>query len=61
MLQNFARDLEQLFAEINALDPTVLIVEGTGGQAVSGSIELDENKMNQLLIKASLSFTHGSW
>ena len=44
-------DLEQLFAEINALDPTVLVVEGDGGQAISGSIQLDDNKMNKLLVK----------
>lgn len=50
-MQTFALDLEQLFAEINALDPTVLVVEGDGGQAISGSIQLDDNKMNQLLVK----------
>lgn len=44
-------DLEQLFTEINALDPTVMVVEGEGGQAISGSIQLDDNKMNQLLVK----------
>lgn len=47
-------DLEQLFAEINALDPTVLVVEGDGGQAISGSIQLDDNKMNKLLVKVSM-------
>lgn len=50
-IKTFAMDLEQLFAEINALDPTVLVVEGDGGQAISGSIQLDDNKMNKLLVK----------
>lgn len=52
-MQKFARDLKQLFADINALDPTVMVVEGAGGQAVSGTIELDDAKMNQLLVQAS--------
>jgi len=47
----FAKDLEQLFTEIEGLDPTLMVVEGQGGQAVSGSIQLDDNKMNQLLVK----------
>jgi len=52
-LQIFARDLEQLFAEIEGLDPTLMVVAGQGVQAISGSIQLDDNKMNQLLIKVS--------
>lgn len=56
-LQVFARDLEQLFGDINALDPTVLVVENPGGQAISGSLQLDDSKMNKLLIKVSRSHT----
>jgi hypothetical protein len=51
LVQAFSRDLEQLFAEIEGLDPTLMVVEGQGGGAVSGSIQLDDNKMNQLLVK----------
>lgn len=47
-------DLRKLFADINSLDPTVLVVQNSGGQAVSGSIELDDRKMNELLIQARL-------
>lgn len=57
-MQTFALDLEQLFTEINALDPTVLVVEGEGGQAISGSIQLDDNKMNQLLVKVGTAGLH---
>ncbi len=59
MAQTFARDLEQLFAEIEGLDPTLLVVEGQGGQAVSGSIQLDDNKMNQLLVKVQSFLIRG--
>ena len=50
-LQKFGRDLERLFKDIDSLDPTVMLVEGVGGQAVAGSVELDEGKMNKLLLQ----------
>ena len=52
-LQAFAADLEQLFRDIDALDPTILVVEGPSGQAVSGSLDLDDGKMNKLLVQVS--------
>lgn len=37
------------------MDPTVMLAEGPAGQTISGSIELDDQKMNQLLLQVRLS------
>ena len=54
--QKFGQDLAQLFKDIDSLDPTVLLVEGANGQAISGSVELDEGKMQKLLLQVSFPY-----
>ena len=50
-LQAFASDLEQLFREIEALGPVVSVKAGPGGRTMGGRVELDDTRVNRLLMQ----------